>query len=63
LSTDAGFQLPVIPFNEVAGNAGTVPPEQTLKDVPKLNEGVMLAFMVTVNEAVVAHWPADGVKL
>ena len=38
--TVAGLQDPVIPSVEVAGKAGTDPPEQTVSEVPKLNAGV-----------------------
>jgi hypothetical protein len=63
LFTDAGFHVPVIPFEEVAGSAGTVPPEQIVKLFPKLNVGVTLGFTVTVNVAANAHCPAEGVKV
>jgi hypothetical protein len=49
----AGDQLPVIPFNDVVGNAVTVPPEQI--GATALNVGITLLFTVIVNEAVVAH--------
>jgi hypothetical protein len=63
LSTVAGLQLPEIPFDDVAGSDGTVPPEQIVSDVPKLNTGVIFGFTVTVNVAVVAHCPAEGVNV
>jgi len=63
LSTVEGFHVPVIPFVDVAGNAGTVPPAQIVKLVPKLNTGTMFGVTVTVNVAVVAHSPAVGVKV
>ena len=53
----------MIPLSEVPGNAGTVPPAQTDKEVPKANEGVIFGFTVTVNVAAVAHCPAAGVKV
>jgi hypothetical protein len=62
LSTVAGFHVPVIPLEEVAGNAGTVPPEHTVNVVPKLNEGVMLGFTVTAKLPATAHCPASGVN-
>ena len=52
-----------MPFEEVAGNAGTDPPVQIDKDVPKLNVGVIFGVTVTVNVAVVAHKPTAGVKV
>jgi hypothetical protein len=62
LLTVAGLQLPVIPFEEVPGNEGTVPPEQIVSEVPKLNAGVIFGLTVTVNTSVVAHSPAEGVN-
>ena len=41
LSTIAGDQTPVIELLEVVGNEGTMPPEQILEEVPKLNVGVV----------------------
>jgi hypothetical protein len=51
----AGLHVPVIPFTDVPGNVGTVPPVQMESAVPKLNVGVMFGFTVTVNVVVVAH--------
>ena len=61
--TVAGLQVPVMPFDEVFGNAGTPPPEQIVSAVPNENEGVTFGFTVTANVAVVAHCPAVGVKV
>ena len=63
LSTEAGLHVPVIPFCDVAGNEGTAPPLQILKDVPKAKVGVMLGATVTVNEIELAHCPLVGVKV
>lgn len=63
LSTTDGFHVPVIPFAEVVGNAGTMPPSQIAKLLPKLNVGVMFGFTVTVNVVVVAHSPFAGVNV
>ena len=63
MSTDEGLQVPVIPLVDVFGNVGTAAPAHTLRLVPKLNAGTMFGLTVTVNEAVVAHWPAVGVKV
>ena len=41
LSTIAGDQIPIIELLEVVGNEGTMPPEQILEEVPKLNVGVV----------------------
>ncbi len=60
---DDGFQLPVMPFIDVVGNAGTVLPEQIVSSVPKLNVGVIFGFTVTSKVAVVAHSPAAGVNV
>ena len=61
LLTVAGFQVPLIPFVEVVGSMGAVPPLHT--DVAKLNVGVMFGLTVTVNVVVVAHCPAVGVNV
>jgi hypothetical protein len=55
LLTVAGLQVPVIPFVDVAGRLGTVPPEQIDDEVPKLKVGVTLGATVTEKVAVVAH--------
>ena len=57
----AGDQLPVIPFNEVVGNADNVPPEQI--GATALNIGITLLLTVIVSDAVVAHCPTEGVKI
>jgi hypothetical protein len=52
LSTIAGDHVPVMELSEEVSNAGTVPPEQTLKVVPKENVGVtfgMLSLTVVQN--------------
>lgn len=61
--TTAGLHVPVMPLVEVVGKAGTVPPEQMLSDVPKLNAGVRIGFTVTVKVAGRAHCPAVGVNV
>jgi hypothetical protein len=48
LLTTEGFHVPVIPLLDVVGNAGTVPPEQIDKVVPKVNVGVTFGVTVTV---------------
>jgi hypothetical protein len=48
---------------DVAGKEGTVSPEQMVKEVPKLNAGVTFGFTVTVNVAVTAHSPVEGVNV
>ena len=63
LSTTEGFHVPFIPFVDVVGKVGTVPPAQIVKDVPKLNAGVIFGFMVTVNVVELAHCPALGVNV
>jgi hypothetical protein len=47
--------VPVIPFVDVPGNAGTEAPIQMDREVPKLKAGVRIGFTVTVNVAVVIH--------
>jgi hypothetical protein len=63
LLTVAGLHVPLIPLVDVVGNAGTVPPEQIVSVVPKLNVGVMFTSTVTVNVVGTAHWPAVGVNV
>ena len=63
LLTVAGFHVPVIPLEEVVGNAGTVPPEQIVRLFPKLKVGVTFGFTVTVSVAANAHCPAAGVNV
>ena len=56
----AGDQVPVILFVEVPGKVKAVP----LQIGPTcVNVGVVCGVMVTVIVAVVAHWPAAGVKV
>ena len=55
LSIAEGLHVPVTPLLDVVGRAGTPAPAQTESEVPKLNEGVIFGFTVTLNEAVVAH--------
>ena len=57
----AGDQHPVIPFNDVVGNADKVQPEQI--GATALNVGVTLLLTVIVNEAIVAHCPTVGVNV
>ena len=45
--TIAGLQVPIIPFVDVEGRMGTLPPEQILRDVPKEKMGVAFAVTVT----------------
>ena len=63
MSTTAGLHVPVIPFVDVVGNIGTVPPEQIVVLVPKPNVGVIFGLTVTVNVNGVAHSPAVGVNV
>lgn len=63
LSATDGLQVPVIPFVDVVGNVGTVPPAQIVRFVPKLKSGVTFGLTVTINKAVVPHCPAPGVNV
>ena len=54
------LHVPIIPSIDVPGNAGTVPPAQIVRLVPKLNVGVMIGLTMTENNPVDAHWPAVG---
>ena len=49
----AGDHVPVIPFNDVVGNAVNAAPEQIGATAPKV--GVVLLFTVIVNDAFIAH--------
>jgi hypothetical protein len=63
LLTVEGLQLPATPLFDVAGKAGTVPPEQMVSEVPKLNVGNVFGVTVTVKFVVVPHCPAEGVNV
>ena len=58
---NAGDHVPVIPFNDVVGNADNVPPEQI--GATTLNVGTTLLLTVIVNKVVVAHCPTVGVNV
>ena len=62
MSTTDEFHVPVIPFEDVFGKVGTVPPAQIVSEVPKLNVGTIFGVIVTVNVTGIAH-PAAGVKV
>ena len=55
MSTVDGDQVPVIPFPEVVGKAGTACPAQMVSEVPKLKVGVMFGFTITVKVVGLAH--------
>ena len=55
MSTTEGLQVPVIPFVEVTGNEGTVPPAQIVKLVPKLNAGITFGITIIVIVKGVPH--------
>jgi hypothetical protein len=63
LLATAALHVPSKPSSEVVGSVGTVPPVQMVNEVPKLNLGVVVGVTVTLNTSVVAHCPADGVKV
>ena len=50
-----------MPFSDVVGKADSVAPEQIA--AIGLNVGVIFGLTVIVSVAVVAHWPAVGVKV
>ena len=57
----AGFQVPVIPFADVAGKDGAT---EFWQRVPiGLKTGVMLLVTVMSIVTGTAHWPAYGVKV
>ena len=51
------------PLADVWTNVGTLPPAQIVRLVPKLNVGKMFGETTTLNVAVVAHCPANGVNV
>ena len=53
----------MIPFADVLGSDGTVPPAQMVNEVPKLNAGVMFGATVTEKVTGNAHNPAVGVNV
>ena len=60
---NAGAQVPVIgvALVEEVGNGASTAPEQIA--ATGLKVGVMFGLTVMVKVAVVAHWPAAGVKV
>ena len=63
MSTTAGLQVPVTPFEDDPGRTGTVPPAQKEALVPNENAGVMMGLTVTVKLAGLAQTPAFGVNV
>jgi hypothetical protein len=63
LLTVEGLHVPVMPSLDVAPNAGTVPPEHIVNEVPNANVGVTFGLTVTLKTVVVAHCPAVGVNV
>ena len=61
LLTVFGDQLPVIPFVDFAGNAGSTLPLQIIGKEEKV--GVLLGVTVCINVVVSAHCPANGVNV
>ena len=55
--------MPFIPLVDVVGKAGTVPPAQTVRVVPKVNVGVTFGLTVTVSVVTVAQGPGSGVNV
>ena len=62
LLTTSGFHVPVIPFSDVVGKAGTVPSVQIVREVPNVNVGITLGVTVTLKVVGDAH-PPPGVKV
>ena len=63
MSTTEGLHVPVIPFVDVPGKAGTIPPAQIVKLAPKEKMGVMVELTVTVRVNGIAHNPVVGVNV
>lgn len=55
--------MPVIPFVEVPGSAGTGAPAHTVSEFPKLNVGGIFGFTETVKVVMVAQKPEAGVNV
>ena len=47
--------MPDMPLSETVGRKGILPPEQILREAPKLNVGITTGFTVTLKLVVVAH--------
>ena len=58
-----GLHVPLMPLVEVLGKAGTAPPEQMVKEVPKVNVGTTLGLTVMTFDTVSPHEPAEGVNV
>ena len=52
-----------MPFVDVVGKDGTVPPTQIDRLLPRPKSGVIFGLIVTVSVAVVAHCPELGVNV
>ena len=59
--SNAGDQVPVMPLLEVVGKGDRAAPEHI--GATAVNVGVILELTTIVIVAVVAHWPASGVKV
>lgn len=57
----AGDQVPTIPLGDVVAKVGAVDPEQILGIAAKF--GVIIGLTLMVKVVIVAHSPADGVKV
>ena len=60
--TTAGFQVPVIPLFEMAGNSGAVEPAQIVAGITG-KVGVTFGVTFTVTVTGIAQSPAAGVKV
>ena len=63
LLTVAALHVPPMPFVDVPGNTGTASPSQITNVVPKPKLGVTFGLTVTLKVVLVAHCPAEGVKV
>lgn len=52
-----------MPFDELVGRAGTLPPAQIVSDEPNANTGVTIGLTVTDKLADKAHCPLAGVNV
>ena len=62
LFISVGFHVPVMPFSDEAGKAGTKSSAQIVSVVPNVNVGFTLGVTVTFNVVGDAH-PPPGVKV
>ena len=63
MSIVAGLHTPLMPFNDMVGNTGTLLPAQKLSAAPNVKAGTTFGVTVTVNVVGLAHAPLLGVNV